>query len=264
MKRTGAEILVECLLEQGVDTIFGYPGGAVLNIYDALYAYEGRIRHILTAHEQGAAHAADGYARSTGKTGVVLATSGPGATNLVTGIANAYMDSVPMVAITGNVATSLLGLDSFQEVDITGITMPITKHNYIVKDVKDLAATVREAFQIANEGRKGPVLIDIPKDVTANRAEYEPAAPVPPARVTRKIQPADVGNALELIRRRARLSIPAAAFSAGAEEQLERFVELVDAPGGLDADGARGYDGAMRGLPACSACTAPKLLAGRA
>ena len=146
MKLTGAEIILECLLEQGVDTVFGYPGGAVLNIYDALYKYSDKITHILTAHEQGASHAADGYARTTGKTGVVIATSGPGATNLVTGLATAYMDSVPMVAITGNVTTSLLGLDSFQEVDITGITMPVTKHNYIVKDVNDLADTIREAF----------------------------------------------------------------------------------------------------------------------
>ncbi len=179
MKLNGSEILLECLLEQGVDTVFGYPGGAVLNIYDALYKYSDRITHILTAHEQGACHAADGYARSSGKTGVVIATSGPGATNLVTGIATAYMDSVPLVAITGNVAVNLLGLDSFQEVDIAGITMPVTKHNYIVKDVKELADTVREAFYIANEGRKGPVLIDIPKDVTANLCEYTKKTPEP-------------------------------------------------------------------------------------
>jgi acetolactate synthase-1/2/3 large subunit len=168
----GAEILVECLLEQGVDTIFGFPGGAVLNIYDALYKYKDKIRHILTSHEQGASHAADGYARASGKVGVCLATSGPGATNLVTGIATAYMDSIPMVAITGNVALNLLGKDSFQEVDITGITMPITKHNFIVKDVNDLAGIVRRAFKIAKEGRPGPVLIDIPKDITAQKAEY--------------------------------------------------------------------------------------------
>ena len=179
MKLNGSEILLECLLEQGVDTVLGYPGGAVLNIYDALYKYSDKITHILTAHEQGACHAADGYARSSGKTGVVIATSGPGATNLVTGIATAYMDSVPLVAITGNVAVNLLGLDSFQEVDIAGITMPVTKHNYIVKDVKELADTVREAFYIANEGRKGPVLIDIPKDVTANLCEYTKKTPEP-------------------------------------------------------------------------------------
>ncbi len=172
MKLTGAEILVECLLEQKVDTIFGFPGGAVLNIYDAIYKYQDKIRHILTSHEQGAAHAADGYARASGKVGVCLATSGPGATNLVTGIATAYMDSIPMVAITGNVALNLLGKDSFQEVDITGITMPITKHNFIVKDVNDLADIVRRAFKIAKEGRPGPVLIDIPKDITAQKAEY--------------------------------------------------------------------------------------------
>ncbi len=173
MRLNGSQILMECLLEQQVDIIFGYPGGAVINIYDAIYEYQDRIRHILTAHEQGASHAADGYARSTGKVGVCIATSGPGATNLVTGIATAYMDSVPMVAITGNVPVALLGKDSFQEVDITGITMPITKHNFIVKNVKDLAKTVRKAFYIAQDGRPGPVLIDIPKDVTSAMAEYE-------------------------------------------------------------------------------------------
>ena len=166
MKLTGAQIIMECLLEQHVDTVFGYPGGAVLNIYDALYEYSDRINHICTAHEQGAAHAADGYARSSGKTGVCIATSGPGATNLVTGIATAYMDSIPMVAITGNVNLNLLGLDSFQEVDITGVTMPITKHNFIVKKIEYLADTIRQAFRIAQEGRKGPVLIDVPKDIT--------------------------------------------------------------------------------------------------
>ncbi len=171
----GSEILVNVLLEQGVDTVFGYPGGAVLNIYDALYKYSDRIHHYMTAHEQGAAHAADGYARSTGKTGVVIATSGPGATNLVTGIATAYMDSVPMVAITGNVSTPLIGCDSFQEVYIAGITMPITKHNFVVRKVEELADTIREAFRIASSGRPGPVLVDIPKDVTANKTTYTPA-----------------------------------------------------------------------------------------
>jgi len=174
MKYTGARIVIECLVEQGVDTVFGYPGGTILNIYDELYKNSDRIRNILTAHEQGASHAADGYARASGKVGVVLATSGPGATNLVTGIATAYMDSVPMVAITCNVATNLLGKDSFQEVDITGITMSITKHNYIVRDVTKLAETVREAFEIARCGRPGPVLIDIPKDITAQLAEWTP------------------------------------------------------------------------------------------
>ena len=172
MLLTGAEILVNSLIDNGVDTVFGYPGGAVLNIYDALFKKNDKIRHILTCHEQGAAHAADGYARSTGKVGVCIATSGPGATNLVTGIATAYMDSTPMVAITGNVTRPLLGKDSFQEVDITGITMPITKHNYIVKDIKDLQKIINEAFYIASSGRHGPVLIDIPKDITAEKYNY--------------------------------------------------------------------------------------------
>ncbi|MGB9904395.1 MAG: thiamine pyrophosphate-binding protein, partial [Desulfotomaculales bacterium] len=171
MLKTGAEIFVESLREQGVDTIFGYPGGAVLPIYDALY--DADIRHILTRHEQGAAHAADGYARASGRPGVCLATSGPGATNLVTGIANAYMDSVPLVAFTGQVVTSQLGKDSFQEADITGITLPVTKHNYLVKDVRDLARVIREAFYIATTGRPGPVLVDIPRDVSAAKTEYE-------------------------------------------------------------------------------------------
>ena len=177
MMLTGSQIFVEVLAEQGVDTIFGYPGGAVLNLYDELYKNSDRIRHILTAHEQGASHAADGYARATGRTGVVLATSGPGATNLVTGIATAYMDSVPMVAFTGNVATSLIGRDSFQEAYIEGITLPITKHNYTVRRVEDLADTMRNAFRIAQSGRKGPVLVDIPKDVTANSCEFTRKAP---------------------------------------------------------------------------------------
>ena len=172
MMMTGAEIVVACLKEQRVDTVFGYPGGAILNIYDALYKHSDEIRHVLTSHEQGASHAADGYARATGKVGVCIATSGPGATNLVTGIATAYMDSVPIVAITCNVGTSLLGKDSFQEVDITGITMPITKHNFIVKDARDLAKVMRRAFRIAKSGRPGPVLVDITKDATANQAEY--------------------------------------------------------------------------------------------
>ncbi len=188
MKLTGAEILIECLKEQGVDTVFGFPGGAVLNIYDALYKAQHEIKHILTSHEQGASHAADGYARATGKTGVCIATSGPGATNLVTGIATAYMDSIPLVAITGQVSTALLGKDSFQEVDITGITMPVTKHNYIVKDVAKLAGIVRDAFKIAASGRPGPVLIDICKDVTAACTEYEREKPedieYPPVDVT--------------------------------------------------------------------------------
>ncbi|WP_376785678.1 thiamine pyrophosphate-binding protein, partial [Ruminiclostridium cellobioparum] len=177
MKILGADVIIECLKEQGVDTVFGYPGGQAIVIYDALYRARNEIRHILTSHEQGASHAADGYARATGKVGVCIATSGPGATNLVTGIATAYMDSVPMVAITGQVPTGLLGKDSFQEVDITGITMPITKHNFIVKDVTKLADTIRKAFAIAREGRPGPVLVDICKDVTATEMEYTPRTP---------------------------------------------------------------------------------------
>ena len=177
-KLTGAEIVVECLKEQGVDTVFGYPGGAILNIYDALYQHQDEITHILTSHEQGASHAADGYARATGRVGVCLATSGPGATNLVTGIATAYMDSVPVVAITCNVTNSLLGKDSFQEIDITGVTMPITKYNFIVKDVNRLATVIRRAFTIAQTGRPGPVLVDITKDVTAAPCEYEKQVPL--------------------------------------------------------------------------------------
>lgn len=178
MKLNGSQIVMEVLLEQGVDTVFGYPGGTALNVYDSLYDYQDKIHHVLTAHEQGAAHAADGYARSTGKTGVVFSTSGPGATNLVTGIATAYMDSIPLVAITCNVSDDMIGRDSFQEVSITGITLPITKHNYFVNKIDNLAAAIRNAFRIANEGRKGPVLIDITKDVTAATIEYTPMPPI--------------------------------------------------------------------------------------
>ena len=198
MKLTGSQIFVEVLVEQGVDTLFGYPGGAVLNLYDELYKNSDRIRHVLTAHEQGASHAADGYARATGRTGVVLATSGPGATNLVTGIATAYMDSVPMVAFTGNVATTLLGKDSFQEAYIEGITMPITKHNYTVRRVEDLADTMRAAFRIAQSGRKGPVLVDIPKDITAASCEFTPKAPELIRTVTRYNEE-DVKRAAQMI-----------------------------------------------------------------
>ena len=198
MKLTGSQIFVEVLVEQGVDTLFGYPGGAVLNLYDELYKNSDRIRHVLTAHEQGASHAADGYARATGRTGVVLATSGPGATNLVTGIATAYMDSVPMVAFTGNVATTMLGKDSFQEAYIEGITMPITKHNYTVRRVEDLADTMRAAFRIAQSGRKGPVLVDIPKDITAASCEFTPKAPELIRTVTRYNEE-DVKRAAQMI-----------------------------------------------------------------
>ena len=200
MQLNGAEIVVACLKEQGVDTVFGYPGGAILNVYDALYKHSEEITHILTSHEQGAAHAADGYARSTGKVGVCLATSGPGATNLVTGIATAYMDSIPVVAITCNVTLPLLGKDSFQEIDITGITLPITKHNFIVKDVKDLAETIRKAFKIAQTGRPGPVLIDIPKDITAAQTDYEPVEIQPVVPDAGSISEQDVELAVSMIK----------------------------------------------------------------
>ncbi len=229
---TGSEIIMECLLEQKVDTVFGYPGGAVLNIYDALYRYSGKIRHIETSHEQSAAHAADGYARASGKTGVCIATSGPGATNLVTGIATAYMDSIPMVAITGNVNLNLLGLDSFQEVDITGITMPVTKHNFIVKDVRQLADTLRKAFQIAQEGRKGPVLVDIPKDITAQKCEFTPLTELPAPKELHFPSEQSFARALELIEKSERpfLYTGGGVVSSGAANQLCALAEKMDAP----------------------------------
>lgn len=236
MKLSGSEIIVKCLIEQGVDVIFGYPGGAVLNIYDELYKNQDKIRHILTSHEQGASHAADGYARSTGKVGVVLATSGPGATNLVTGIATAYMDSVPMVAITGNVGVSSLGKDSFQEVDITGITMPITKHNYIVKDVNKLADTIREAFAIARSGRPGPVLVDIPKNITDPKckAEYEPAV-IDTKVVVKKLPHVSddrIKEIADLINQAKRPFIYAGGgiIRANASEELNKFANMMDIP----------------------------------
>ncbi len=239
----GSEILVNVLIEQGVDTVFGYPGGAVLNIYDALYKYSDRIKHYMTAHEQGAAHAADGYARSTGKTGVVIATSGPGATNLVTGIATAYMDSVPMVAITGNVSTPLIGCDSFQEVYIAGITMPITKHNFVVRKVEELADTVREAFRIAASGRPGPVLIDIPKDITANKTTFEPLEKVVPSN-----PPAKLGNVKEIAELINQAERPFIYFGggvriSGAGEELRELIERADIPAAhtLMAAGVLGY-----------------------
>lgn len=237
----GSQIILECLLEHGVDTVFGYPGGAVLNIYDALYDYSDRITHILTSHEQGASHAADGYARSTGKTGVVIATSGPGATNLVTGLATAYMDSIPMVAITGNVSTSLLGLDSFQEVDITGITTPITKHNCIVKDVSKLADAIRDAFFIANDGRKGPVLIDIPKDITAAKCEYKPKKP---RKHIYSANSSEITAAAELISKSARPFIYAGggSVSCDAYKELAKFAEVIDAPVSLSLMGQCAFD----------------------
>lgn len=231
MQLTGAEIVVECLKEQGVDTVFGYPGGTILNVYDALYMHSGEIKHILTSHEQGAAHAADGYARATGKVGVCLATSGPGATNLVTGIATAYMDSVPMVAITCNVVLPLLGKDTFQEVDIAGVTMPITKHGYIVKDVTKLADTIRKAFAIAKEGRPGPVLVDITKDVTANKCEYEKVLPEQNAsscKYTRE----DIEKAVELIKasKRPFIYVGGGAVISGASQEVRKLAELMDSP----------------------------------
>ena len=242
MLLSGSDIIVECLLEQGADTVFGYPGGAVLNIYDSLYKYSDKIRHIITAHEQGACHAADGFARATGKTGVVIATSGPGATNLTTGLATANMDSIPLVAITGNVSTGLLGLDSFQEVDITGVTMPITKHNFIVKDIAELADTLRLAFDIAGSGRKGPVLVDIPKDITAAKYEYTPAKPIP--KVYNKVSEEEINTALELIEHSEKPYIYAGGgvISANAENELKQLAELCDAPVSCSLMGQGAYD----------------------
>lgn len=229
---TGAEIVIECLKEQGVDTVFGYPGGTILNIYDALYKHSNEMTHILTSHEQGAAHAADGYARATGKTGVCLATSGPGATNLVTGIATAYMDSIPLVAITANVAVPLLGKDSFQEIDIAGVTMPITKHNYIVKDVSKLADTIRKAFQIAGKGRPGPVLVDIAKDVTANKAEYEAVVPQKIEHIISDVTLSEIDIAVDLINKAKKpyIFVGGGAVISDAQEELKEFVEKVNAP----------------------------------
>ncbi len=242
MLLTGSEIILECLKEQKVDTVFGYPGGAVLNIYDALYKCEG-IRHVLTSHEQGAAHAADGYARSTGKVGVCLATSGPGATNLVTGIATAFMDSVPMVAITGNVTSPLLGLDSFQEVDITSVTMPVTKHNFQVRRVEDLADTIRQAFRIAMTGRRGPVLIDVPKDITAQKCEYTPQTPAPIEEPPKPDQ-GWFAKAVEMIEKAERPFIYAGGgvILAEAAEELAALAEKIDAPVSCSLMCQGGYD----------------------
>ncbi len=231
MQLTGAQIVLECLKEQGVDTVFGYPGGTILNVYDELYKQQDEIKHILTSHEQGAAHAADGYARSTGKVGVCLATSGPGSTNLVTGIATAYMDSVPIVAITCNVNLPLLGKDSFQEVDITGITMPITKHGYIVKDVKTLADTIRKAFEIARSGRPGPVIVDITKDVTANKCDYKPMVSEEKEEEL-LFTDTDIKNAVKMIEHAKRpfIYVGGGAVISGANEELLAFAERVQAP----------------------------------
>ena len=232
MQITGAQLIIECLIEQGVDRVFGYPGGQVIPLYDALYMNRDRIKHILTAHEQGASHAADGYARSSGKVGVCIATSGPGATNLVTGLATAYMDSSPVVAITGNVPVTLLGRDSFQEVDITGVTMPITKHNYIVKDKNELAATLREAFKIAKEGRPGPVLVDIPKNIQQDLIEYERVEIEPVKRSTSRLRDDDIEKAINLISlsERPMCYIGGGVIRSDASAELVEFIDRIDAP----------------------------------
>ncbi len=245
MLLTGAEIVIECLKEQGVDTVFGYPGGAILNVYDALYKHSDEIRHILTSHEQGASHAADGYARATGKVGVCLATSGPGATNIVTGIATAYMDSVPVVAITCNVNVDLLGKDSFQEIDIAGITMPVTKHNFIVKDVNVLADTIRRAFCIAQSGRPGPVLVDIPKDVTGNTAEYTYTEPAPVKRKISQINDEAIQEVVGLIEHSLRpfILVGGGVIRADAASELRTFAKKIHAPVADTLMGKGAFDG---------------------
>ena len=244
-KISGSEIVIECLKEQGVDIVFGYPGGAILNVYDALYKHQEEITHVLTSHEQGAAHAADGYARATGKVGVCMATSGPGATNLVTGIATAYMDSVPMVAITANVGVNMLGKDSFQEIDIAGVVMPITKHSFIVINVEDLAPTIRRAFKIAKSGRPGPVLVDITKDVTAAEAEYTYEEPAVIERKTDTIREEDINKVIEMIKvsRRPYIMAGGGVIISGASEELKEFAEKVDAPVCDTLMGKGAYDG---------------------
>lgn len=245
MKLNGSEIIIECLKEQGVDTVFGYPGGAILNVYDALYKHSDEITHILTSHEQGASHAADGYARATGKVGVCFATSGPGATNLVTGIATAYMDSIPMVAITCNVTIQLLGKDSFQEIDIAGVTMPITKHNYIVKDVENLSEVIRNAFTIAKEGRPGPVLIDVTKDVTANVTEYSKVTPKAIERKIDTISEEDVEKAAQLINasKKPFIFVGGGVIASDASDELRKFVKKINAPVTDSLMGKGAFDG---------------------
>jgi acetolactate synthase-1/2/3 large subunit len=244
MQLTGSQIVIECLLEQGVDTVFGYPGGAILNIYDALYQYKDRINHVLTSHEQGAAHAADGYARSTGKTGVCFATSGPGATNLVTGIATAHMDSIPLVAITANVANSILGKDSFQEVDIAGVTIPITKYSTIIKRVEDLAPAIRKAFRIARTGRPGPVLLDLTKDVTADKTEFCPVTPEPIQRQTCTIREEDMDAAVKMIMKAEKPFIFAGGgvILSDASEDLTELAHRIDAPVACSLMGQGAFD----------------------
>ena len=248
MQLTGAQIVIECLKEQGVDTVFGYPGGAILNVYDELYKHSHEIKHVLTSHEQGASHAADGYARATGRVGVCLATSGPGATNLVTGIATAYMDSVPMVALTCNVGVSLLGKDSFQEIDIAGITTPITKHNFIVKDVAKLAETIRRAFRIARKGRPGPVLVDIPKDVTANETEYTSVSIEKEERYRENITEESLRNAVKMIQKAKKpyLFVGGGAVISEASDELLEFVEKVQMPVADSLMGKGAFDGNHR------------------
>ena len=232
MQLTGSEIIIECLKEQGVDTVFGYPGGTILNVYDALYKHSDEIHHVLTSHEQGASHAADGYARATGKVGVCMATSGPGATNLVTGIATAHMDSIPMVAITANVATGLLGRDSFQEIDIAGVVMPITKYSMIVKDIHDLAPAIRRAFTIAQSGRPGPVLVDVTKDVTAAVTEYTYQEPTPIAPYTAEMLESDLDQAAKLISEAEKpfIFVGGGAITSGAAEELCKFAHIINSP----------------------------------
>ena len=241
MLLSGADIIVETLIEQGCDTVFGYPGGQILNVYDSLYTHQEQINHILTAHEQGAAHAADGYARTTGKVGVVISTSGPGATNLVTGIATAYLDSVPMIAICGNVPTTQIGSDSFQEIDITGITLPITKHNYFVGSVDKLADTIREAFALAKSGRPGPVLIDVPKDVQIAKCEFTPTSPAEaepphPAKEKRVEEAAKIINES----RRPYIYFGGGVITSGAQEEMLELAELIDSPVGCSLMGLSG------------------------
>ena len=229
---TGSEIIIECLKEQGVDTVFGYPGGTILNVYDELYKHQDEITHVLTSHEQGASHAADGYARATGKVGVCMATSGPGATNLVTGIATAYMDSIPLVAITANVGVSLLGKDSFQEVDIAGVVMPITKHSFIVKNIHELADTIRRAFKIAKSGRPGPVLVDVTKDVTANLADYEYKKPEDIVPITNTIRESDIEEVARLIKKSKKpfIMVGGGVVASDAYKEFREFAKLLDAP----------------------------------
>ncbi len=245
MQLTGSQIVIECLKEQGVDTVFGYPGGAILNIYDELYKHSDEITHVLTSHEQGASHAADGYARATGKVGVCFATSGPGATNLVTGIATAYMDSIPLVAITANVGVALLGKDSFQEVDISGVVMPVTKHSFIVKNVHELANSIRRAFTIAKSGRPGPVLIDITKDVTASKADYIPKKPAAIKRVTDTIKDKDIDIAIDMINnsKKPYFLVGGGVITSGASAELAKLVKKIDAPVCDTLMGKGAYDG---------------------